>query len=157
MVRKAKLRDSEEVAQMFVEFMRNHDKIVLKENPKLKPYVAKKKNIKSGFKRHIEKSIRSKNALVLIEEGKGYCLCHIKKNIPIFVIEKYGFISDLFVKKRYRGKGISSEFKNKAFEWFRQKKIKHAAIGVYSNNKKARKIYSKWGFIEHHIEMKRKI
>ena len=35
---------------------------------------------------------------------------NIKPNIPIFKIEKYGYLSDFYIKKKYQNRGIGSMF-----------------------------------------------
>lgn len=141
--------------------MEEHDKIILMKNPKLKPYLKRKDNSQDIMKEFIQKNIKSKNAVVYIAEieGKlvGYCLICIKDNIAIFNLKKIGYISDLFVKKGYRGKGISSEFMDAASKWLKNRKINHISLVVKKDNKSAYSIYKKWGFLDYHIEMRKRL
>lgn len=124
-------------------------------------FIRHKKNARKMFEDFVRRNIRSPNGLVLVAEDKGklvgYSLNYIKKDVPVFIPDKTGYLSDLFVKKEYRGKGISSGFKKRAIKWFRKKGIKIASIAAHTENKEARKIYSKWGFEEYHIELRKKI
>jgi len=81
----------------------------------------------------------------------------IKKNTPIFSLEKLGHISDLFVRKKFRGIGISSMFRDEAIRWFKKKRMKYATLDVYPDNVIPYKIYKKWGFFDFHLEMRKKI
>ncbi len=63
-------------------------------------------------------------------------------------------MSDLYVKKGFRGMGIASAFKKEAFRWFRKKGVKYASIMFFVGNERAHKIYNKWGFFDFHMEMR---
>ena len=160
-IKKATIKDVPSIIKLWKEFRKNHNKIVIKKNPKFKPYLIKRSNAAENFKKFVQKNIRSKNSVVYIAEvnGKlvGYSLIYIKDNIPIFKLEKIGYISDLFVKKEFRNQGISSKFKEEAITWFKKKGIKHISLAVYKNNKFAHSIYKKWGFFDYYIEMRRKV
>ncbi len=160
-IREAKLRDSNDILELWTEFMKYHDDVIITNNPSVKPFLEKKKNAQVLFLKHIKRCIRSKNSVIFVAEEKnsliGYSLNQIKKNIPIFKIEKLGYFSDLFVKKEYRGKGISSKFKKKAIAWFKKKRLTTISIAVYPENEHAHSIYKRWGFRDTHIEMRRKI
>ena len=111
--------------------------------------------------KYLKKNIQGRNGLVLVAEDNGkliaYNLSYIKDNIPVFAMKKIGAIADLFVDEKYRGKGISSEFKKRVFEWFKSKKMKHVEIALYPQNKRAFSIYKKWGFKDYHIALRREI
>jgi GNAT superfamily N-acetyltransferase len=160
-IRKARLKDTDEILDLWKDFMSEHDNVVIKRNSMLKPYTIKKSDAKNNFRSFIKRNIRSRNGIVFVaEDGKeiiGYLLCTIKKNIPIFKLERIGYMNDLYVKKKYRGTKISTGFKNKAMQWFREKGMKHASIMVSPENKKAHGIYKNWGFHDYHIELRKKI
>ena len=160
-IRKAKLKDVTKIVNLWKEFMKNHDELVIKVDKKQKPYTEKKTDASSKFKKFIEKNIRSRNGIIYISEVDrrlvGYLLAYIKENIPIFKIDKLGYISDLFVKKEFRGLGVSSKLKEEVFKWFKKKKVKYASISADSRNKYAHSIYKKWSFVDYHIEMRRKL
>ncbi|MFA6461044.1 MAG: GNAT family N-acetyltransferase [Candidatus Woesearchaeota archaeon] len=165
-IRKATPKDVPEMMKLYLQFMEDHDKIVFPINPRLKPITLRKKNhveIMGGF---INKHRLSKKGLVLVaedssqKEGKrivGYCIAFIRKSSPIYVVDKKGFISDLFILRSYRGKKISSTFFSKVKTWMRSNKVKYLGIGVYHDNQLAHKIYHKWGFWDHHVEMMLKL
>lgn len=160
-IRQAKLKDVGEVVSLWENFMDEHDKIILKKNPRLKAYLVRKKNAAGIFRKFIQKNIKSKNAVVYIAEvdGKsaGYCLVFIKDNIAVFNLKKIGYISDLFVKKDYRGRGISSKFMDAAIRFVKNKKIKHISLVVKKDNKSAYSVYKRWGFLDYHIEMRKRL
>ncbi len=160
-IRKANLKDVPEIVNLWKKFMKYPDEILIKNNKKLKPYFTKKKNAANMFRKYAQTNILSKDAVIHVAEIKGklvgYSLSFIKKNIPIFKMKKIGYISDLFVKKEFRGMGISTRLKNEAIKWFKKRGMKHASIKVYKGNNLAHSIYKKWGFFDFHIELRKKI
>ncbi|MFQ6126563.1 MAG: GNAT family N-acetyltransferase [Candidatus Heimdallarchaeota archaeon] len=164
-IRKANLKDAAIIMGLWKEFMKEHDALLFEENPNIKPYIQKylqrKETAANQFKDYIQENIQSDDALVLIVEGEGepvgFSLAQIKNTIPILMVEKIGFITDLFIRKAFRGRGLSSQLKNETFKWLKKKGIMHIAIGVYADNKHAREIYKKWGFMEFQVVMRREL
>jgi len=156
-IRKATLKDVPVILEMWKEFMAEHDSIVLKENPRLRPHIARKKSAGIVEKKFVQKKIRSKNAMVFIAEvytkPAGYCLIYIEKRAPVFKIEKTGHIGELFVKKGFRGMKVSSKFRDEAIKWFKKRDIEHISITLYKENRDAHSIYKKWGFHDYIITM----
>ncbi|MBI4451921.1 GNAT family N-acetyltransferase [Candidatus Woesearchaeota archaeon] len=160
-IRKAILKDVPNILKLWMEFMKEHDGIIFKQTPKLMPLLTRKKDAAEIFRKFVQKNIRSKNGILHIAEINGnpvgYSLAFIKDNVRVYKTEKVGYISDLFIKKENRTKGISSRFKDEAIKWLRKKGIKHISIAVHKENKLAYSIYQKWGFLDYHIELRRKI
>ena len=160
-IRKAKIKEAPVIAGLWMDFMKEHDKIVVSGDRRMIPHVKKNKSAKKNFQKFVLKCIRSRNSQVMVAEDKGnlvaYSLTTIKKNTPVFEIKEVGYFADLYVKKKYRGQGISSEFKKSAIEWFKSRKIKYISIMVYPQNKFAHKIYRKWGMFDSHVELRGKI
>jgi len=59
--------------------------------------------------------------------------------------ERFGYISEIFVSKDFRGKGVSTKLKDKFIEFLKSQKISLCRIDVNPNNS-ALEIYEKWGF-----------
>ncbi len=160
-IRKIRLKDVGKITALWLDFMKEHDEIVLAENPSLKNFIKKDSNISKGYKEFLAKLVRSKNSTALIatdnKEIIGYLLIEIGKEIPIYKHKKIGHIYDLYVIPKYRAQKVSSKLKKEAFKWLKEKKIKFASIPLFTDNKKARSIYKKWGFTEYKLEMRKKI
>jgi GNAT superfamily N-acetyltransferase len=158
-IRKAKPEDINALAALWNGLMLHHRKLYGKdkrlENLRLLG------NAESLWRKWALKNIRSPNGLVLIAEkgGKpvGYSLNQIKPNIPVFSIRKLGYLSDLYLKPGYRGKGIGAMFRDAAFRWFRKKGIRHVSIMVHALNPAAWAAYKSWGFSDFKMEMVRRI
>ncbi|MEK6972518.1 MAG: GNAT family N-acetyltransferase [archaeon] len=149
------------IVDLWVEFMAEHDKIIIDADPKLKDFEIKEKGMGPIYEKFLRLNFESKKGTVFIAEADkalvGYILVFIKDEIPIYENKKVGYVSDLYVKEQFRHKGISSELMNKAIGWFKQKKLKVAAIPLYAANKHAYSIYKKYGFMDYRLEMRRKV
>lgn len=160
-IRKATLKDLDLIVNLWLEFRKDHSKILINNDKNMNVHMKLKTNSKLLFKKYIKEQILGKDSRVLIafvdDTSAGYNLNFIKSNIPIFTLEKTGHIGDLFVKKEFRGLKISSKFKNLAFIWFKSKKVKYASLQVWHQNEYAHNIYRNWGFIDMHVEMRKKI
>ncbi len=113
------------------------------------------------WKLWVLKGIKSSNRLVLVakedDEIVGYSLSAIKNNVKVFKLKRLGHIFDLYVKEKYRGKGIGEQLVKETLAWFKKKKMTYASIGVHAINPEAHGLYKKWGFRDMHIEMRKKL
>lgn len=154
-IRKAGLKDVPDIVRLWKGLMSHH-----KGFPSEK-FRTLKKNAPKIFGDYIKRCIRSRNAILLVaeERGKlvGYSLNKVEKNIPIYLPERLGYYSDLFVDSGYRGGGISSRLIEEASKWFRSKGIDHVKIGANIENKKTVNIYKHWGMVPGHLELHKKI
>lgn len=160
-IRAARLADIRTVTELWKEFMKDQEEIVTQRNPKSRPFLVRLPDAVKNFADWASKNIRGRTGRVYIAEvdGKpaGYSLISIRIRPPIARLRRLGYIDDLFVKKEYRGLGISSKLKDEATRWFRKKGIRHVALVVGKGNEPAHSIYEKWGFFDYHVEMRMKI
>ncbi len=158
-IRRAKPADIDALAALWNGLMLHHRKLCGRD--KRAENLELRKGAESLWRRWALKNIRSPNGLVLIAEDRGkpvgYSLNLIKPNIPVFRIRRLGHMSDLYLKPGYRGKGIGTRFRDEAFRWFRKKGVRHASIAVRALNPVSWKIYRKWGFLDCHLEMGRRL
>ena len=149
-IRKARLNDVETISTLWSEFGKTQDVIVEEHCPQHLDDFCLKKNSDEIFRDSVRKMIHSKNGLVLLsevdEKPVGFSISIIKKNFPIFQLEKFGLILSIFVIEEFRGLGISSKLKDESFKWLRRKGIEKVSLNVLPNNSQAIKVYEKWGF-----------
>ncbi len=82
--------------------------------------------------------------VIVAEENSkiiGYLLGEVEDNS----YEKFGYISEIFVVKTFRGKGIATKLKDRFLDVLRKNKINLCRIEVNPENT-ARDSYKKWGF-----------
>ena len=149
-IRKARLNDVETISTLWPKLVKTQNEIVEKHCPQHLDSFCLKKNSDEIFRDSVRKMIHSKNGLVLLseidEKPVGFSTSIIKKNFPIFQLEKFGYIGDIFVREEFRGLGISSNLKDETFKWLRRKGIEKVSLNVLQNNYQAIKVYEKWGF-----------
>jgi 2-polyprenyl-3-methyl-5-hydroxy-6-metoxy-1,4-benzoquinol methylase len=66
--------------------------------------------------------------------------------------EKFGWVTNVSVDPNYFRKGIASELLNECNKYFENKKYFNIFLEVFSDNKKAIKLYIKHGFINYKIK-----
>ena len=141
--------------------MKEHDQIILKNDPRLKVFEAKRDDMGKKYATFIGTYIGKKNGVIFLAiENRtvvGYILVFIKDEIPIYKCKQIGYISDLYIKSGFRSQGLSSKLKNQAIAWFKRKNISYIAVPLYLANKTAHSIYKKWGFFDYKVEMRMKI
>lgn len=158
-IRKAKSQDIPEIIELFMQYEKFYDKMAGKKN---NPCYKKKKNPEKVLSKELRKVIKSRKDKVFVAEVEkkivGFIWIGIKYDNWVYAeADDYGEIEYLFVKNSYRGKGISSMLRKKSFEWFRKKKVQWVMLHVHKKNKKAHKVYKKWGYEDYEKTMWRRI
>ena len=157
-IRKARLNDVVTILTLWPEFVKTQNEIVEKHCPQHLDGFCLKKNSDEIFRDSVRKMIHSKNGLVLLsevdEKPVGFSISIIKKNPPIFQLEKFGYIVAIFVREKFRELGISSKLKDESFKWLRRKGIEKVSLNVLPNNSQAIEVYEKWGFSTFKSEMR---
>jgi len=150
-IRKARLADIPVLARLENEFDRDERRSALKQNPKLEPYLRADSTLRFKSQRML-KWLASKNVLVLIAEADsvpcGFCVQWVATQTLPYRPERFGYIGIMFVRRAYRGRGVSSLMIKEAQLWFAKRKITHLVLSVLADNKHARGIYEKWGFFD---------
>ena len=160
-VRKATPTDVSAFVEMWQEFVLEHEQIVLRKAKALKSCYVKRNNVLDTIQRYFGKNIRSRSwGMFLAEldgEAAGYLTVTVKKPPPVYNVERIGYIDSIFIRKPFRGTGLSSRFRETAIAWFRDKNLSHMSLNVSPQNSHARSIYQGWGFLEYRLEMRMKI
>lgn len=156
MIRKARLKDVDDMIPLWHEFMDEHREMGRKWREDMIPEI--KGNVSDLMRSYFSRNIRSRNAIFLVVEDdgkvKGFMLSNIMKNIPIFVKDPVGVINTLYIDKDLRGKGYSSRMYGETMKWFESKGITEISIKVMSCNDHAYEVYRKWGFKDLHMGMR---
>lgn len=159
--RKAMPDDSSILAKLWKDFMHEQNNALLKLNHNVGIHSSIKYSAYLTSKAHFNSLLKDKNSFIQVAEHNGnivaYSVSQIRKTVPIFNIARVGHFSDLYVTPKYRGRRITSKFKEEAIKWFKKRKIKEMSISVFVGNEPAHSIYKKWGFFDYHTEMRRKL
>jgi RimJ/RimL family protein N-acetyltransferase len=150
-IRKGKATDFEDYYKLKLEL----DKGLEKNYPKInKQFESKTKNQKQILEKGFKKSIRSPSSFILLgfinKKLVGYIEGSTQENKDsIHKHSKWGMIEDMVVTKKYQGKGFSTLFKKEFTKWLKSQNIKFVTLFCDPRNKKAMKVYKKWGFSTH--------
>ena len=83
----------------------------------------------------------------------GFLVGTVEREIPIYRIERFGFIHDLWIEERYRNEGVARQMVSVALERFRQIGVPQVRLDVASLNEPARKLFAACGFRPSVVEM----
>lgn len=159
-VKRARISDSKMLAVLIHELVtsiykniKSKDNLVLKINKPTSAITKKHLDYAKSF-------IKSKNYYCFMaffnNEPAGYVLFNIDDAI-FYDIEKYGFIYDLYVREKFRGKKIASLLMDFTKKFLKSKGCSYFILSVNSKNKNALGIYRKWGMIETNKELLMKL
>ena len=83
----------------------------------------------------------------------GFLVGTIETPIPIYRIDRFGFIHDLWVEPEYRNEGIGRQMTMLAMEKFRELGVKQVRLESTAANEPARKLFGSCGFRIASVEM----
>ena len=154
-IRKATLKDLPLLAKQYIEYQKEEDKLASTEVGRMR---SDKKSVFQDLKKFITKP--NKILLVAVDENKiiGFLAGSFTKN-QTRRIKNTGFLDEIYIIPKMRGKGLSSELKDEFIEWVKKRKNGAGAIVLYvvPRNKAALKAYKKWGFKASYINLTKKI
>lgn len=152
-IRKAKIKDLEDVIELSYESAIYHKKLTL--------YYDTSKDVKEVLTKSLKKNIYSSNSCIFIAEENnkiiGYLLAFKINRSEMFKVKKAGLIADVFIERDYRRKGIGDKIVEECFNWFKKDKISFVEINVEFSNRQAMNFWNKKGFKNVSIERYKKI
>jgi len=90
----------------------------------------------------------STKLIVAEENGKlvGFMMCLLSPQESIFAEKATGVVSDAFVRKDRRKKGVMKEMLRVAMRWFDKNKMKSVEVSIAAANLEARAAWGQLGF-----------
>lgn len=97
--------------------------------------------------------------LVAEREGKlvAFLIGTTEREIPVYKIDRYGFIHDLWVEECYRNEGIGRQMVMLAVEKFAEFGVKQVRLETAAPNDIARKLFDSCGFRTSAVMMLREL
>lgn len=86
-------------------------------------------------------------------EPIAYIVGKLKKSLPWYKNDKFGYIESMFVEKDHRKHGVATMLFGALKKWFLDNGIETLELRSFSNNERAIELYKKWGFTPHVTEM----
>jgi ribosomal protein S18 acetylase RimI-like enzyme len=97
--------------------------------------------------------------LVAEEEGRiaGFLIGTVERNIPIYRLEEFGFIHDMWVEPEFRRRGLARGLVLAAVERFRALGVTQVRLETAAGNEAARRLFASCGFRVGTIDMLREL
>jgi len=152
-IREATLKDYEELFLLKLESKKEERKW----NKELRPLKEAKKYYSEYLKNDLESKWRKVFVAIEKSEIVGLITCKTYRSLYVLGYKRFGYISNIYIKKDFRRKGIAEKLIKKATSWFKQRKAQKISLELYEKNKPAINLYHKLGFKNYSIKMRKKI
>lgn len=141
-IRRARLPDVQPIVDLWMEMMRDHERF--------EPHVNLAPAAPDAYHQYTSHHILQSSSIVYVAEKRGriigYCLAYRTKNLPMFLPEYYGYLSDICIKEGEQNQGIGSALLKRVTDWFRQSGLKNVQLQVYHRNKAGTEFWKKAGY-----------
>lgn len=121
------------------------------------PRYAMLPNVVSMYESWLPQRIADRNSVVLVGESDsvvvGFLVASVEANIPIYRLDRFGFIHDVWVDPVARGRGIAKAIARRAVEKFRAIGIKQVRLETAADNPGARALFTSCGFRVANVDM----
>jgi ribosomal protein S18 acetylase RimI-like enzyme len=113
------------------------------------------------YEKWLTRMAQNERSVFLVAEDNqqlvAFLISAVEQEIPIYRLQEYAFIYDLWVEPEYRQKGIARQMLMLCVERFEQMGIKQIRLDTAVQNENARKLFTSCGFRLSNIEMLREI
>lgn len=116
-----------------------------------------------SYEHWLERRATDPRSVFLVAEGEkavdepralaGYLVATVEPEIPIYRVEEYGFIHDLWIEPEHRLAGLGRELIREAVKRFRQIGVAQIRLDVVVGNGLARQLFESCGFRPATIQM----
>ncbi|MBO3460578.1 GNAT family N-acetyltransferase [Aetokthonos hydrillicola Thurmond2011] len=109
------------------------------------------------YERFLKQLITDERGVFFVAEDEdqlvGFLIATVESETPIYILEEFAFIHDLWVEPEYRRKGIARDMIMQAVEHFRQIGIEQIRLDTAAVNQPARRLFASCGFRISTVEM----
>ena len=123
----------------------------------LDPFFTRSENGHENFLKWVAGELEEGTGALFVAEDSGEICGYIKIGVsnypPVFMMDKFGMISDIAVAVAHRRKGIGEALIEKAMEWFRTEGLDRIEMRVSSRNSLGLGFWEKMGFEPYLIAM----
>jgi ribosomal protein S18 acetylase RimI-like enzyme len=141
-IRRARSSDIDAVVELWIAMMQEHEHF--------EPHLKLSPNASQEYHNYATFHVLNRDSVLVVAEHKreiiGYCLAYRTKNLPMFMPEYYGYLSDLAVKAGHQRKGIGASLLKRVLDWMRQHGVRNMQLQVYEQNNKGKEFWKKQDF-----------
>ncbi len=141
-IRKADIKDIEEIVLLWSEFMDFH--------AKFDPFFTLSDNGPSHFGEYIALNIENQDWCIFVAEHHrkliGLCIGMIQNYPPVYASPRYGFVQNIAVTKDHRRQGVAKCLFEKVSNWFNKKAVDRIELDIAIKNPYSKKFWAKMGF-----------
>ena len=129
----------------------------LKYSETLLPLEKTKEKYLEFLKIDLEKQGRA--VFIAVEDGRiiGMIMGKSYNTISISKYKRKGYISNLYVDKAYRKKGIGEKLIQHTLKWLKKQGVPHATVEIHIKNQAAINLHHKLGFRDYTIKLTKNI
>ena len=154
LIRAAKASDVEAVLPMVVAICSMHERL----DP---ARYAMLPDVVDRYRSWLPKRAEDPRSVFLVADTNpslaGFLIATIEKNIPIYQLEEFGFIHDVWVDPQHRRSGIARALVEEAANRFRAMGIAQLRLETAAANEHARDLFTACGFRVGTIDMLRQL
>ncbi|MBW4670791.1 MAG: GNAT family N-acetyltransferase [Cyanomargarita calcarea GSE-NOS-MK-12-04C] len=114
-------------------------------------------NPEQGYERWLKRLATQERSVFLVAEDEGrllgFVVATVEKEIPVYRLEEYAFVHDLWVEAEYRKQGVARELIMQTVERFQNLGVKQIRLDTVAINEAARRLFASCGFRISTIEM----
>lgn len=107
-------------------------------------------NVVSMYESWLPQRIADRNSVVLVGEAGAkvvaFLVASVEASIPIYRLDRFGFIHDVWVDPDARGQSIGKALAVRAVEKFRAMGVKQIRLETATDNPSARALFASCGF-----------
>lgn len=152
-IRKAKMKDSKEIGEIYFEASIDESRLQFPKKNKLEVIREINRRKKDRIKEFKEEIYSERSYWVVAEindEVVGFANADINKN-------KEGRFTMLYVKRKFREKGIGKKLTKERLNWLKKMKARSIEAGPYVKNKSSISNLKKFGFKPVSIKMQKRL
>jgi len=151
-IKKATIEDFEKLKDIKLESKKDE----MKYSDSLKPL---SETVEVYFE-YFEAELRKKNSAVFVAEDKepiGIIIATYFMPLRISKFTRKGYVSNLYVKKKYRNNRIGKKLLDISLKWLKENNVKYISLEIHLENEKALKFYRDLGFKDYTLKLAKKI
>ena len=110
-----------------------------------------------AFRRNLPLWMERDDAQVLVAEANGrvlgYAIGLIQENVPVFSLARYGQLSDIYVAKPWRGRGVAMDLYGTVENWFRTQGVSVVQANVLHGDAASQRVLRGLGFEDYMLHL----